>query len=82
MNASSLIIAPLCRAKPCRGFFLSSARRKKQRSIHPHQGLPLYGEDAIASEGKPLSGKVLVWLAKPVPFGRAMIIYRLRQQLP
>ena len=25
---------------------LSSARRKKQRSIHPLQGLPLYGEDA------------------------------------
>ena len=29
-------------------FLLSSARRKKQRSIHPLQGLPLYGEDATA----------------------------------
>lgn len=26
--------------------FLSLAHRKNQRDIHPHQGLPLYGEDA------------------------------------
>ena len=53
-----------CRVSPCRGippspflqgstlqnFLLSSARRKKQRSIHPLQGLPLSGEDAIDSE--------------------------------
>ena len=34
-------------------FLLSSARRKKQRSIHPIQGLPLYGKDANKKSQKP-----------------------------
>ena len=29
-------------------FLLSLAQRKKQRNIHPLQGLSLYGEDATA----------------------------------
>ena len=48
-------------------FLLSSVRRKKQRSIHPLQGLPLYGEDAICFGQRPAYAKVLVSLAKPVP---------------
>ena len=31
-----------------RSFLLSLAQRKKQRNIHPIQGLPLYGKDATA----------------------------------
>ena len=54
----------------CCSFF---GAKNEPRNIHPIQGLPLYGKDAIASGGKPPSGKVLVWLAKPVPYGRAMV---------
>jgi hypothetical protein len=35
--------------------------------IHPLQGLPLYGEDAIDSGQRPPSIKVLVSLAEPLP---------------
>ena len=60
--------------KEAKGIVHSLAQRMNQETSTPSKASPLYGEDAIASEGKPLSGKVLVWLAKPVPFGRAMII--------
>ena len=54
--------------KEQKGLVLSfGAKERTKESIHPLQGLPLYGEDAIASGGKPPSGKVLVWLAEPVP---------------
>ena len=48
---------------PCGDLFFTLAQRKNERDIHPLQGLPLYGEDAIDSGQSPPSVKVLVWLA-------------------
>ena len=31
----------------------SGAEKRTKRDIHPHQGLPLYGEDATEKSGKP-----------------------------
>ena len=53
---------------------LSSARRKKQRSIHPLQGLPLYGEDATDYEGRPSPSEFWYAPQSLCPSGRGMII--------
>jgi len=44
-----------------------SDAENEPRDIHPLQGLPLYGEDAIDFGQRPPSIKVLVSLAEPLP---------------
>jgi hypothetical protein len=54
---------------------------KKEAKKHPPPpSRPLYWAGVISSGQKPPSIKVLVWLAKPVPCGRAMSFYRLAQE--
>ena len=53
------------------------ANERTKENIHPIQGLPLYGKDAIDFRWEPPCIKILVWLAKPVPYGRAMSVWRL-----
>ena len=43
------------------------AKKRNQRNIHPHQGLSLYGEDAIDYGQKPPCVKVLVRFTKLSP---------------
>ena len=53
---------------------LSSARRKKQRSIHPLQGLPLYGEVQLTTRENPLRQSFGMPRKACAPSGRGMII--------
>ena len=56
--------------------FLTFFGAKKEAKKHPPIPSPsLYGRDVAASGRKPPSVRILVWLAKPVPYGRAILSY-------
>jgi hypothetical protein len=57
-------------------YYLTFFGAKKEAKKHPPIPSPsLYGRDVTDSGQKPPYIRILVWLAKPVPFGRAMISY-------
>ena len=56
--------------------FLTFFGAKKEAKKHPPPpSRPLYGAGVTDSGGMPPYVRVLVWLAKPVPYGRAMVFY-------
>ena len=67
IHTARLCLALLFEKKQKEPVLFFGAKKRTKRSIHPLQGLPLYGEDVIDYGQRPPYVKVLVWLAKPVP---------------
>ena len=60
---------------PCCNVLFSGAEKRTKRDIHPLTNFSHIWGSLTENYGKPLISRILVWLAKPVPFGRAILSY-------
>ena len=59
--------------KPHLSYFLWRRERSKETSTYP-KSFPIW-KDLTENHGRPMIFRVLVWLAKPLPYGRAIFSY-------